>query len=164
MKEKYQVYVGNIGMVLETKELSEAIDCFREYLFQSQSGYGKASGESVCVMADNEPLPDYDFDGESGPMVEDVEKLLIHCMGLIDDDSRASDDPEDDMPGMQVTIATNDGQEYVYQSGDNSYSGACYHCHYWSVIYLYPGSDCKELAMEAVSELFESVGSETISN
>ena len=152
---KYQVTVGNIGTVLNTDSEIEAINCFNEYLFQSQSGYGSASGESVCIMEDDEPLEKFDFSGENFPMIEEVEKLLLSFIEEIDDECRASD--EDETPGIQITIATNDGQDFVWQSGDNSYTGSCYHCQHWSVIYLYPDSDCKALAIDAVNELFELI-------
>jgi hypothetical protein len=84
---------------------------------------------------------------------EEVRQLLVSLKGHIDDDYRASDDPEDETPGMCVTIASNDGHEWAYQAGYNSFTGACYHYKHWAVIYLYRNSNCLELARDAVGEL-----------
>lgn len=89
--------------------------------------------------------------------IKDVTRLLISLKKQIADDYRATDDPDDNTPGMQVTIATTDGKDWTYQTGDNSYSGGCYHYRYWSVIYLYRRSNCAELAREAVEECMSEV-------
>ena len=89
--------------------------------------------------------------------IKDVTRLLISLKKQISDDYRATDDPDDNSPGMQVTIATTDGKDWDYQTGDNSYSGACYHYRHWAVIYLYRRSDCRALAREAVAECMEEV-------
>jgi len=90
------------------------------------------------------------------PTIQDITDLLISLKSDIQDDFRASDDPEDTLPGIQVTVSTN-GSEWHYQTGDNSYSGACYGDPYWSVIYLYRRSNCRELARDAVSELKDAI-------
>lgn len=83
--------------------------------------------------------------------------LLKHLKREIGDDYRASDDPDDTTPGMQVTVSTRDGSDWSYQTGDNSYSGGCYGHPHWSVVYLYRRSNCAELASSAVSELADAV-------
>ncbi len=71
-------------------------------------------------------------------------------------DYRASE--EDEEPGMQITIATNnDLSDWALQTGDNSYSGPVYRLPHWAVIYLYPDSDCEELAKQAIRDLMELV-------
>lgn len=85
--------------------------------------------------------------------IRDVTKLLVALKGDIDEDFRATDDTDDDKPGMCVTVATTNGHDWTYQTGDNSFSGGCYHYRHWSVIYLYRDSNCRELAREAVEEL-----------
>lgn len=89
--------------------------------------------------------------------IKEVTALLVALKKDIHDDYRASDDPDDDTPGMQVTVATTDGKNWTYQTGDNSYFGSCYHYQYWSVIYLYRNSNCADLAREAVNECMEAV-------
>lgn len=68
----------------------------------------------------------------------------------IGDDYRASDDCDDNTPGMQVTIgftpSDNDGPAgWHYQTGDNSYSGGAYGHAHWGVISLYRRSNCREI-------------------
>jgi len=90
--------------------------------------------------------------------VSEIASLLKSLKSQINDDFRASDDPEDNTPGMCVTVSTNDEMSlWNYQTGDNSYSGGCYGDPHWSVIYLYRRSNCVELATEAVNELAEAV-------
>lgn len=50
----WEVYVGNIGLVYRGKDYQEALETYEEYLSQSVSDYGRASGETVTILADNE--------------------------------------------------------------------------------------------------------------
>lgn len=86
-------------------------------------------------------------------MEREIYRLLVSLKKHIGDDYRASDDPEDNTPGMQVTIGTNDGESWSYQTGDNSYTGDCYSCRHWSVISLYRRDSCKAHASSIVDEL-----------
>jgi hypothetical protein len=90
-------------------------------------------------------------------MVSEIASLLKSLKSQIDVDYRCSDDPDDNTPGMQVTVSTNDMQSWHYQTGDNSYSGSCYGDKFWSVIYLYRRSNSLELAKDAVNELADSI-------
>ena len=88
------------------------------------------------------------------------EQLLRQLKAIIGDDHRATDDPEDDQPGMQVTIGYTPESEdenacWHYQTGDNSYTGGAYNHPHWAVIYLYRDSDPAELAADAVSQIHE---------
>ena len=88
------------------------------------------------------------------PTIKELSSLLVSLKAYIQDDFRASDD--DTLPGMQVTIST-DGESWNYQTGDNSFSGACYGDPHWAVIYLYRRSNCRDLARDAVNELKDQV-------
>lgn len=91
------------------------------------------------------------------PTIKAISALLVSLKADICDDYRCSDEPDDNTPGMCVTVSTNEAcDEWSYQTGDNSYSGSCYHHSFWSVIYLYRRSDSTALAREAVCELLES--------
>jgi hypothetical protein len=87
-------------------------------------------------------------------------RLFTQLIPDIDDDYRASDDPDDDTPGMCVTIgftpATPD-QDYSwhYQTGDNSFSGGAYGHPHWAVVSLYRDSDPKELADDCAGQIAE---------
>lgn len=52
--ERYQVIVGNIGTVYDGKGMIEANRTYGDYKRQSQSGIGRAGGESVTLMDNNE--------------------------------------------------------------------------------------------------------------
>ena len=80
-------------------------------------------------------------------ILDDVTALLRMLQTDIDDDSRASEDPEDDLAGIQITIACNDSfDDWTYQTGDNSYSGACYGYPCWGVGSLYRDDDPAKVA------------------
>lgn len=84
-------------------------------------------------------------------------KLLTALQKDIGDDYRTTLDTFDDEsdPGMDVTIATTDGESWSYQTGDNSYSGSAYHFQHWAVIYLYRDSDIDELVDDVIDQLCE---------
>lgn len=83
-------------------------------------------------------------------------RLLISLKPDIADDYRATDDPDDDQPGMCVTFATTDFSSWSYQTGDNSFSGGCYGHPHWAVVYLNRRSNSRDLAHDAVEQLAES--------
>ena len=93
-------------------------------------------------------------------MERDIRALLIRLKREIEDDYRASDDPDDNTPGMLVTVATTDGESWSYQTGDNSYTGGCYSHPHWALIFLYRRSNCAELAIDAVGELLGMIEEE----
>lgn len=100
-------------------------------------------------------------DAESNRLCKVLEKeicaLLKSLKADIGDDYRASDDPEDDIPGMQITVATRNLEQWNYQTGDNSYTGACYSLPHWGVGSLYRRTNCKELAADLVNQMAEQV-------
>jgi hypothetical protein len=60
--------------------------------------------------------------------------LLTELQADIDDDYRATDGPDDDVPAMMITIGTDDELSGLsWQTGDNSYTGGCYGSPYWGV-------------------------------
>jgi len=94
---------------------------------------------------------------------KEVTRLLKLLKKDIGDEYRATDDPEETMPGMQVTIgvtADEDGSlSWNYQTGDNSFTGGAYGHRHWGVIYLYRRSNSAELAHDAMEEIAESIES-----
>lgn len=59
MQNHYSVEIGNIGTVYDGANLRAAKRAFREYKNQSVTGYGRASGENVTLMANGNPLREY---------------------------------------------------------------------------------------------------------
>lgn len=92
------------------------------------------------------------------PLVSKFRDLLIELKPTIEDDFRAFDDCEDDNePSMLVTFGSNDGEEWGFQTGDNSYSGGAYFYRHWAVVALYRDSNCLNLALEAFDELMDAI-------
>jgi hypothetical protein len=88
------------------------------------------------------------------PTIKEIKQVLVHCKKHIHDDSRCFDDPEDNIPGMPVTIGHNpETGLWDYQTGDNSYSGAAYGYPNWAVVYLYRRSNSHHLAKDAIKQL-----------
>lgn len=82
--------------------------------------------------------------------------LLKELQKDIGNEYRASEDPFDDTPAMQITISTNDDlSHWSYQTGDNSYSGSCYPDPYWGIGTLTRESNCNDLANELLESLAE---------
>lgn len=101
------------------------------------------------------------LDAQLEACLPDWESLVAALIPDICDDYRASDDPSDDTPGMQLTIgftpATPDRDaSWHYQTGDNSYTGGAYGHRHWGVVSLYRDSDAKEVAEEIADQLGES--------
>lgn len=86
-----------------------------------------------------------DFDQHNGDLV----KLVTALIPEIQDDYRATDDSEDNEPGMCLTVATDDNVScWGFQTGDNSYTGGAYGLPHWAVVYLFRESDPQEIAKE----------------
>lgn len=86
---------------------------------------------------------------------KEIHDLLVSLKPTIKDDYRASDDLEDDTPGMQVTVGA-DATGWGWQTGDNSFSGGAYGYAFWGVGYLYRDSNCMEIAKEMRAEILDS--------
>lgn len=82
-----------------------------------------------------------------------IELLLIALKSDIGEEYRCSGAEDDDAPGMDVTVATTNGVDWNYQTGDNSFNGGAYGMRFWSVCYLFQDSNCQEMAAEIVEEL-----------
>ena len=64
--------------------------------------------------------------------------LVVSCIKDIGDDYRSSgQDPDDDVPSMDLTVATNDKVTgWSFQTGDNSFTGGAYGLPHWAVVTL----------------------------
>ena len=82
---------------------------------------------------------------------------LVACLQKeIGDDYRASED--DETPSMQITIATNDAIDaWTYQTGDNSYTGGCYHFPHWGVGAIYRDSNPADVAKGLIADMLEAM-------
>ncbi len=89
------------------------------------------------------------------PTISELTQLVKSIKRTIADDYRAFDD--DEIPGIQLTVACNDNGEWDYQTGDNSYSGSAYHYPHWAVVGVYRRSNSRQLAKDLQSQLAELV-------
>ena len=100
------------------------------------------------------------IDKQIDSLIPQWTRLLKELKKEIADDYRASDDPDDDKPGMCVTIGftpaddeTEKDCSWSYQTGDNSFTGGAYGHPHWGVIYLYRRSNSRELAKDAADQI-----------
>ena len=56
---RFKVIVGNIGTVYSGDNEAEAHKTYYEYREQSQKGYGRAAGETVTLLEDEEYVKGY---------------------------------------------------------------------------------------------------------
>jgi hypothetical protein len=57
---KYELHVGNIGMVHAGDDFREAMTHYNEYVKQSRSGSGRANNERVVLFEDGEIRNEYE--------------------------------------------------------------------------------------------------------
>ena len=80
--------------------------------------------------------------------------LIRELIPSIRDEYRATDDPSDDIPAMQITISCNeDCTRWSYQTGDNSFTGSCYGDPYWGIGTIFRDSEPREVADELIEDL-----------
>lgn len=91
------------------------------------------------------------------PDKADIVRLLTALKGQIRDEYRCTDDPDDDQPGMLVTIGASKDGTWSYQTGDNSYTGGAYGHPFWGLAYLLRDSDLDELAESVLDEISEQM-------
>lgn len=88
--------------------------------------------------------------------------LVAGLIPQIEDEFRATDDPDDDTPAMQLTVGftpATDVHDYSwhYQTGDNSFSGGAYLHPHWAVVTILRDSNPEETAEEIATQLSEAV-------
>jgi hypothetical protein len=86
-------------------------------------------------------------------MEKKVEEILALYLPDLDNPEANLDNPET----LQMTFASDDLETFTFQSGDNSFSGACYGLKHWGVVELAWDSDLKELAIDAVAQIADAV-------
>ena len=58
--------------------------------------------------------------------------------------------------GLDLTVGYNPKtKEWDYQTGDNSYSGACYFYPVWGVTTIFPKSKSTDLAKDVVNQILD---------
>lgn len=81
------------------------------------------------------------------PTKREIYELVRAVKQDISNEYRATNEPDDEIPGIQLTVATNyDNSKWSYQTGDNSYTGGAYLLPHWAVVEVYRSSNCREIA------------------
>ena len=102
-------------------------------------------------------------------VINELVPILDQVQANIDEDCRASDDPDDETPAIQFTVGltvTEEDEEgrkmrvpkiksWGWQSGDNSFSGGAYGEPHWGVGALEEDTNTRALAKEIVYEAFD---------
>lgn len=120
------------------------------------------NNEVIEAWERDNPLPS--LDSQLDQCLADWRKLVSSLITDIDDDCRATDDPDDNEPGMCLTVGfTPETREkdfsWSYQTGDNSFTGGAYGHPHWAVVYLSRESDPAEVADDIASQIGELVNS-----
>lgn len=99
MSKKYEVFVSNLGRVYHGPDVDDANAEFEDYVEASKSTCGRASGESVILIRDGDPVREYSPELEASRAVDKVETLT----GLYDYIMGATESFEEDDIGADCT-------------------------------------------------------------
>lgn len=103
-------------------------------------------------------MTDSELDSRFAELLPEWVALVADLIPTIADDYRATDDPDDNEPGMCLTVASdNELSQWSYQTGDNSFSGGAYGLPHWAVVYLSRDSDPAQVAEDIASQLGELI-------
>lgn len=145
---KHQIIVGNIGTVYDGGENEKAKDAFEEYKDQSQNNYGKASGEPVTWMRNDEIYKEFRPKLQA-PTIKELASLIRSIKPDIQD---AYKDEPDDEPYISLTIGCSYHKNWSWQTGDNSFTGGAYGHPYWGLGVITRRCNSRELAKEIIED------------
>ena len=83
---------------------------------------------------------------------------IVTPNSVLADDERcqhcdSGNDCENSCNTMELTIATDDGNQWNYQTGDNSYSGGCYGLKHWAYICITADDKRDDIYTDAIEQL-----------
>lgn len=93
------------------------------------------------------------------PPKGEIVRLLVSLKREIGEEYRVSDDPDDNIPGIQVTVGASIDGSWSYQTGDNSFTGGAYSHPHWGVGSLYRRSNSRQLADDILSQIEDGMAS-----
>lgn len=154
LDNEYRVIVGNIGTVHTGHNRRNAITAWCYYKLASKEGSGRCAGETVMLMRGDAILREYTPEPVF-PSISTLARLVRAVRGDIEDDYRATDDPDDDTPGVCLTVGAdgNGADSWSYQTGDNSFAGGAYGYPHWAVVSVYRDDDSRKLARDILGQL-----------
>lgn len=150
----FEVLVGNIGTVLTTEDEVEARNTFEAYVSKSESAYGRASGESVTLMKDGEPIDEHEgsLDHEAAvkkaspegwPTADEIASDLKHVAA----------DLADDEEGTDVRLRVQADGDWELKVGLSDYDTD--HRGYWGASSISSDSDVKAVAADLLDQAEE---------
>lgn len=87
-----------------------------------------------------------------------IELLKALQPGITND--RACNTEQEDPDYLEITIACNaDLKDWCYQTGDNSFSGACYHRRHWGIGTITNDCNLDALANSLINDMLEQLSS-----
>ena len=149
----YSVIVGNVGTVYTGDSLRQARASYREQCAGSATYAGRSGGESVTLTHDEDPISEYappvrlPTVGSLSALVRAIKRAGIDAI------YRASDDPEDNTPGVSLTVGWVPSGAWSYQTGDNCYTGGAYGYPHWAVVSVYRRGSSLEIARDIRAQL-----------
>jgi len=81
-------------------------------------------------------------------IVDEIDDWRHNALESMHDD----DCPEDDRGVFTVTFATDDGSQWNYQTGDNSFTGGAYGLKHWAVVYVSTDSTVQDVFTDVINE------------
>ena len=151
----YSVIVGNVGTVYTGDNLRQARARYREECASSATYAGRSGGEPVTLTCEGEPMSEYAPMARLPPVGGLSALVRAIKRAGIDADYRASDDPEDNTPGVSLTVGWEPSGAWSYQTGDNGYTGGAYGYPHWAVVSVYRRSSSVEIARDIRAQLLE---------
>lgn len=92
------------------------------------------------------------FEQFRADILPDLIELIKQTIPEIEDEYKENDD---DVAHIYITIATNEKlSDWAFQTGDNSFSGSCYHYPKWGVGYITIDCNPVKLADELIDDMF----------
>ena len=133
---------------------AERPDLVGEHIFEQLNALGL---RPAFDRASTPHMLPWSFTDTTGVLPDrgELTDLVKACQGEIGDEYRASEDEEDDQPGMQLTVGWDGKKDWSYQTGDNSFTGGAYGYQHWAVISVYRDSDAGDLAGDIHEQLEE---------
>ena len=101
---------------------------------------------------------------DSLPSKEQLIELIEHIQHNVLDNNSGIEEDEFSRTSLDITIASDgkDPNDWGYQTGDNSYSGACYFYRHWAIGYIDDQTIAEHLAVELLDQLEECVAYEQL--
>ena len=98
------------------------------------------------------------------PSKEQLIELIEHIQHNVLDNNSGIEEDEFSRTSLDITIASDgkDPNDWGYQTGDNSYSGACYFYRHWAIGYIDDQTIAEHLAVELLDQLEECLAYEQL--